>query len=86
MSQWPDARRRTTPLVSCLPRQLAKLIGPKILTRTMTDVENPNHLALLVYFIEDSVNMPPLAEQETTNLSFCFLGFTRQRATGRELF
>ncbi len=56
--------------------RITQFIGPEILKGSVPDVEDPNHLTLLIDFVENPIGSVPLSEKETPDLPLCFFGFT----------
>jgi hypothetical protein len=67
-------------------RQRRSFVGSQIPPCTVTDVENPNGLALLIHFVKNPVNPAALTKKETTNISPHVPGLTSHRATIGKLF
>src|SRR5579871_6503482 len=63
---------------SCILWHAAKFIWPKVPHCAVTDVEDPNRLALFIDFTKNPVNPAALAKQETANVSMSLLGLSRE--------
>jgi hypothetical protein len=50
------------------------------------DGKHPDGLPGLIYFVENAVDVSPLTEEQTANLTFCCLGFARKGAAVGQIF